>query len=289
MTILSLLILFFSIPVYLKNQKYKSFILFTIISFTVATSIDALAFTLDNPQEELTLQFLFESMVYNFIIFANTTGFAFFIETLDGIAIRKESRKDLNIIKDSQKKLFRTHVDLEYMQFQLNMLKKELQSGSDNEDKISQNLLELSDILRYKLYNNEVDQVNIKIELDIIDKIIALNNYHLEYKNLEKIEWGYDVVDEETTINKCTLTNIFTLILDFCEKSYFENKILYLLVEKDHINLYLELESIKAEDCELLAKSIEQELYKNGINAQQDFECVEQKLTYNLNVKLWNQ
>lgn len=281
-------LLFYAIPVFLKKQRYSAFIIYTIALILCATIVETIVYYYICGSNLSLYEITLESFFYNFNIFTNTTSFAFFIETLDEISLIKESKKDFQILKDSERKLAGTHVNLEFMLKNLSAIKENMQKNDSNTS-FSDQLLQLSDVLRYKLYGYDNEYVPIEDEIDILDKIITQKNLHLELEQVPDINWEYDIKESDLKIQKCALVNIFALLFYTKFNNESGNKTVYLLVENAMVNLFIEMEKLDENEISILEKNIYNEFEKYEKPFQVEKEYQEEKVVFNITFNLWKQ
>src|SRR5690606_6594004 len=139
-----------------------------------------------------------------------------------------------------------------------------------------------------KLYGLDVEYIKIHEEIEVMNKMIHLQNIQLERDQLSCFIWDYEIDNEQVYIPKCIMTNLLTILFEYANQDNYDNKLLYLLVEKGSLNLYIEIEDMNSGIATLLLHQLQQTLNNlNNHNTQSftiNYEQIDNKATYNLNI-----
>jgi len=185
--------LYFLIPTYLKKEKNIAFSLFFILNLIVFSELNPLFF-------ELIVNTFFND--YYFISYHNKVEiyFIFFIFfTLSSLSKLGEEWVYLNQIENKVLKAQKQEIEnqLYYLKGQINphflfnSLNVLYSLAIDKKEEITNAILQLSDILRYVIYDVETNKITLNKEIDLIKNYIAFEkNRHI--KN-SKISFTHNV------------------------------------------------------------------------------------------------
>lgn len=188
--------LYFLIPNYLKKEKNIAFSLFFILNLIVFSELNPLFF-------ELIVNTFFND--YYFISYHHKVEiyFIFFIFfTLSSLSKLGEEWVYLNQIENKVLKAQKQEIEnqLYYLKGQINphflfnSLNVLYSLAIDKKEEITNAILQLSDILRYVIYDVETDKIPLNKEIDLIKNYIAFEkNRHI--KN-SKISFTHNVNEE---------------------------------------------------------------------------------------------
>ena len=188
--------LYFLIPTYLKKEKNITFSVFFILNLIVFSELNPLFF-------ELIVNTFFKD--YYFISYHNTVEiyFIFFIFfTLSSLSKLAEEWVYLNQVENKALKAQKQEIEnqLYYLKGQINphflfnSLNVLYSLAIDKKEEITNAILQLSDILRYVIYDVETDKIRLNKEIDLIKNYIAFEkNRHI--KN-SKISFTYNVNEQ---------------------------------------------------------------------------------------------
>ena len=189
--------LYFLIPKYLKKEKNLIFCIFFLINLVLFSELNPLFF-------EFTVNTFFSD--YYFISYHNKIEvyfifFIFFIlSTLSKLA---EDWVYLNQVENKVLKAQKTEIEnqLYYLKGQINphflfnSLNVLYSLAIGKKEEITSAILQLSDILRYVIYEVEADKISLKKEIDLIKNYIAFEkNRHV--KN-SKITFDFNVDENQ--------------------------------------------------------------------------------------------
>ena len=188
--------LYFLIPTYLKKEKNIAFSLFFILNLIVFSELNPLFF-------ELIVNTFFND--YYFISYHNKVEiyFIFFIFfTLSSLSKLGEEWVYLNQIENKVLKAQKQEIEhqLYYLKGQINphllfnSLNVLYSLAIDKKEDLTIAILQLSDILRYVIYDVETDKIPLNKEIDLIKNYIAFEkNRHI--KN-SKISFTHNVNEQ---------------------------------------------------------------------------------------------
>ena len=188
--------LYFLIPNYLKKEKNIAFSLFFVLNLIVFSELNPLFF-------ELIVNTFFND--YYFISYHHKVEiyFIFFIFfTLSSLSKLGEEWVYLNQIENKVLKAQKQEIEnqLYYLKGQINphflfnSLNVLYSLAIDKKEEITNAILQLSDILRYVIYDVETDKIPLNKEIDLIKNYIAFEkNRHI--KN-SKISFTHNVNEE---------------------------------------------------------------------------------------------
>lgn len=188
--------LYFLIPTYLKKEKNIAFSVFFILNLIVFSELNPLFF-------ELIVNTFFKD--YYFISYHNTIEiyFIFFIFfVLSNLSKLAEEWIYLNQFENKALKAQKQEIEnqLYYLKGQINphflfnSLNVLYSLAIDKKEEITNAILQLSDILRYIIYDVETDKIPLNKEIDLIKNYIAFEkNRHI--KN-SKISFTHNVNEQ---------------------------------------------------------------------------------------------
>jgi len=191
--------LYFLIPKYLKKEKNLLFCVFFVLNLIVFSELNPLFF-------EFIINTFFKD--YYFISYHNNVEiyFIFFIFfTLSTLSKLAEDWVYLNQVENKVLKAQKQEIEhqLYYLKGQINphflfnSLNVLYSLAIDKKEDVTNAILQLSDILRYVIYDVEADKIVLKKEIDLIKNYIAFEkNRHI--KN-SKVLFDYEV-DEQKEI-----------------------------------------------------------------------------------------
>lgn len=182
--------LYYLIPTYLKKEKYVVFILLLLMTIVFFGFIN-------NTFHNQIIDVLFPNYYFisyfndyqTYLVFTVFTFIALFIKlTEDWIYFNKNEKLQIQAKLETLKGQINPH-------FLFNSLNVLYSLSLEKKQKTTNAVLQLSNILRYVIYDTNTDRVSIKKEIDVIKNYIAFEkNRHLEKA---KINFSYTVDSDE--------------------------------------------------------------------------------------------
>ncbi len=248
--------LYFLVPKYLKQEKNMLFCVFFILNLIVFSELNPLFF-------ETIVTIFFND--YYFISFHNKLEiyfifFIFFIlATLSKLA---EDWVYLNQVENKVLKAEKKEIEhrLYYLKGQINphflfnSLNVLYSLAIDKKEDITNAILQLSDILRYVIYDVETDRISLQKEIDLIKNYIAFEkNRHI---NNAQIQFNYQI-DEQKKIYPMLLLPLIENSFKHGLKSGVKNPFVYIELTENKNQLKFQLTNNFTEK-----KNIENKNYK---------------------------
>lgn len=232
--------LYVLIPRYLKKEKNKLFILFFLLNLIAFAKLNPLFF-------ELIVNTFFND--YYFISYHNTLEiyFIFFIFfVLTSLSKLAEDWVYLNQVENKLLKNQKQAVEqqLYYLKGQINphflfnSLNVLYALAIEEKKEITNAILQLSDILRYVIYDVETDNIPLKKEVNLIENYIAFEK-NRQVKN-SKIEFNYSL-DENKQIYPMLLLPIIENSFKHGVKSGVKNPFVKIKLSEKKENLTFEV------------------------------------------------
>ncbi len=232
--------LYFFVPKFLKKEKNLLFILFFSVNLIVFTQLNSVFF-------ELIVDTFFKD--YFFITYHNTLEiyfifFIFFVLTTliklgeDWVYLNQIENKILKAQKqeiEQQLYYLKGQINPHFLFNSLNVL---YALAIDKKQDITNAILQLSDILRYVIYDVETDKITLEKEISLIKNYIAFEkNRHI--KN-SKITFNYKV-DEQQKIYPMLLLPLIENGFKHGLKSGIENPYIHINLEDKNEKILFEI------------------------------------------------
>ncbi len=226
--------LYFLIPLFLKKEKYISFILLFNLNLILFTQLNIWFF--NSLIEGFFSDFYFISyhtnikIIFIFIAFfiitilIKLTEDWFYLNQIENSSLKAEKQEIEN-----QLSTLKAQINPHFLFNSLNVL---YSLAIDKKEDITNAILQLSDILRYIIYDVEADKITLEKEIDLIKSYIAFEkNRHV--KN-SKISFNY-MVDEQEEIYPMLLLPIIENSFKHGLKSGIEEPFVKIdLIENEH-------------------------------------------------------
>lgn len=179
-----ILIIIHLIPFYFKREKYKSFWqIFISLLFIIPLLSLSLLFLIDNfffPVNNLRQYNIFITYIYIFSFFIGYilcgSGLLYFMEILEEIKLSKRNVSNIHFTRNAKLQIQNIKTDLPFMLQSIRAIRETL--NTEYQD-AAHKLLDFSQVLRYKLYGNNLDVVLIKDELEVIKKTLTIANENI--------------------------------------------------------------------------------------------------------------
>jgi len=187
--------LYVLIPLYLKKEKYALFILFFCVNIVLFTQFNTWFFS--SFVDRIFSDYYFISyhsntkLIIIFSVFLITSTLLKLTE--DWVYFnRKENRKlqDKNMQIQTQLASLRAQINPHFLFNSLNVI---YSLALKNKEETTDAIVQLSDILRYIIYDANTQKVSLQKELEVIKKYLDFQKYR--YKSLVKITYKEDIED----------------------------------------------------------------------------------------------
>ena len=201
------------IPKFLKREKYSIYIAYFVINFIVFALLSS--WLLQPILDSLFPSYFFISYLSKpniflvFIIFLIATTLLklaedwFYFNTNENKILRL---KNLQI--ETQLSALRAQINPHFLFNSLNVI---YALALDKKEGITTAIVQLSDILRYVIYDSDTERVTLKDEIKLLQNYIAFQNHRVETPNATNFE--LDITDEQFKIYPM-------LLLPLLENSY---------------------------------------------------------------------
>ena len=175
-TIAALFINYFLLPRFFYKKKYTQFIVGLIVAFAVVIFMEEMVLEKIYFPETRGKKFygIFYSLIDVFPSIAILSGFKF---AWDALGKQQEVEALQSVVKESQLQFLKSQVNPHFLFNNLNNL---YAYAIENSPKTPEIILELSSVLRYMLYECQVEFVPLRKEIEQMQHFISLNELQIE-------------------------------------------------------------------------------------------------------------
>lgn len=241
----------FLIPFYFKVNEFRKFwyrfiilFIFCVLGEFVILKLLQQNHIIESIDQGLWVEFFFcLSNQLNVILLIS--GILYFFELFEEIDLSKATQSNIKAIKESVRKLQGTQTDLPYLLQSLRGIHKKLSSSNTEQKKFIQadeSILLFSEILRYKLYGYEEENVPLEEEIKIVKDLVRFYNSVISDKKYYcDIEIFGNI--KAWSIEKQQLVKIIYPFLSNSEDPHFFNLLFFMEINNNNIELTIQSES----------------------------------------------